>query len=57
MKIVTEDDIFPIIASITCPLKNCNESCHIYKHCIAPQKKSDPIEKVINEFKRLHNLY
>jgi len=56
MKIVTEDDIFPLIASITCPFKNCKDSCLNYKHCTAPQKKLDPIERVINEFKKLHNL-
>ena len=57
-KVITEDDIFPLFATITCPFKsNCNSSCLNYKHCIAPQKKADPIERVINEFKRLHNLY
>jgi len=56
-KIVTEDDIFPILATVTCPFKNnCKSSCLNYKHCVIPNNKLDPIESVINEFKKLHNL-
>jgi hypothetical protein len=36
-----QDDLFPTLGKILCPLQNCNESCSSYKVCIAPyeQKK------------------
>jgi len=51
-----EIDLFPLMATLTCPLTIKCESCANFKHCIAPYKKSDPIESVINSLKQIHNL-
>ena len=40
-KIITEEDIFPILGKILCPMKNCNENCSNYKQCIAPYQQTD----------------
>jgi hypothetical protein len=51
-----QEDLFPLMATLTCPLTIKCENCANFKHCIAPYEKSDPIESVINNFKRIHNL-
>jgi len=41
-KIITEEDIFPTLGKILCPMKNCNENCNNYKQCAASYEKADP---------------
>jgi len=37
-----QDDLFPTLGKILCPLQNCNESCSNYKTCVAPYEQIDP---------------
>jgi hypothetical protein len=38
---IEKDDLFSLMAAITCPLTNCNKGCSNYQFCINP----------INQFK------
>ena len=34
-----QDDLFPTLGKILCPLQNCNENCCNYKLCAAPYER------------------
>jgi len=36
-----QDDLFPTLGKILCPLQNCSDSCSNYKTCVAPYEQRE----------------